>query len=342
MYAPPPAARSTPRWFWFVIGFVVLMLVAAAVTATLLLTRRFGGGPRQGDVAYTLQLTGLDGAAPAKDAVEQTRGILLDRLRQLDVGRPSVTVTAADTLRVTAAHADAERAKGVLAPGDLTFRKVLDLVDSGDPGPDCRADVGVPDPAGALASARNKLGETVWAKANGLKDATDPDAKTLTGFEKLTCAEIGVLPPLVQFAAPGVGCTALDHRTGPPLAPRAKVTACGEREKYQLDVAGATGADLQGAQAGTSPANGAWTITLRFTAAGQERWTGLTREALQQQVAILVDNTVISAPMIQSVIPGDAEIAGGFTADSAKALAARLGHGALPTRIAVTATDTVR
>jgi preprotein translocase subunit SecD len=47
-------------------------------------------------------------------------------------------------------------------------------------------------------------------------------------------------------------------------------------------------------------------------------------------VAIVLDNQVLSAPQITSVITGDAQITGDFTADEARQLAAKLQHGTLP------------
>jgi preprotein translocase subunit SecD len=45
---------------------------------------------------------------------------------------------------------------------------------------------------------------------------------------------------------------------------------------------------------------------------------------------MVLDNQVLSAPQFQSVIAGDAQITGDFTADDARLLATKLMHGALP------------
>ncbi|WP_433060276.1 SecDF P1 head subdomain-containing protein [Dactylosporangium sp. CS-033363] len=336
--------RSTPAWFWWLIGFVVLMLVACAITAAVLLTARFGGGARSGDVAYTLRVSDKDGRAPDEGTMEETRKILQDRLRTLDVDRPHVDKTAADTLRVTAAHGDAERVKAVLAPGHLTFRMVLGQTPKGAADADCQAGVQVPgDPAGPLASAKAKLGDATYAAAGALTGPDDPAGGKLTGFDKLTCAEVAALPAAMQYNVPGVSCTMLGHRPAGAPADGDGVTACDEHNKYRLDVAKVSGEDLAEAKAGTRADIGAYVVTISFTSAGQGRWTDLTREALGQQVAILVDDEVVSAPMIQGVIPGDAEISGGELSqrDGATSLAATLSSGALPAQVTITATGTV-
>jgi len=59
---------------------------------------------------------------------------------------------------------------------------------------------------------------------------------------------------------------------------------------------------------------------------------------------VLLDNEVLTAPQIQAVIPGDAVISGGELSDRqhATALAATLGHGALPVRLVIMSMETVR
>lgn len=342
MSYPPavqPQTRRNPTWLWLVIGLVVLMLLAAGITGAVYLTKRFGGGPVKGDAAFTLHLAGPGGAAPDAGAVDRTKQILHDRLRKSGAGRPNVTTTGADTLRVTVAADDAELAKSVLAPGHLTFRIVLDQFHD-SPGADCKADgPAVADPAGRLASAKAKLGDATYQAATALAAPDAPGAAKLTGFDKLTCGEVSALPAAVQYAVPGVTCAMLGRRAPADLADDAQLTACDESVKYRLDVARASIADLAGARAEQSQAG--WAVTISFTPSGQSRWTDLTRDAIGKQVAIVVDDAVVSAPTIQAVIPGDAQISGSFDKAEASAIAASIGSGVLPTQVTITATDTV-
>ncbi|MFK3979748.1 SecDF P1 head subdomain-containing protein [Micromonospora sp. NPDC050397] len=64
----------------------------------------------------------------------------------------------------------------------------------------------------------------------------------------------------------------------------------------------------------------------------------------ETQVAILMDNTVITAPTINGVMTGDAQISGGTlsTRDGTTALAATLNHGVLPLRLVIASIETVR
>ncbi|HTJ35309.1 MAG TPA: hypothetical protein VL738_18950 [Dactylosporangium sp.] len=352
---PPQPPRGPGRllWLWVALSVVVLVAVAGGATAVLL-ARRWDGKPAVGDAAMTVRMIGPGGAKPSPEAVERTRQILLQRLRQLDVQRPTVTEIGAETLRVTVAQKDVERARSVLAPGNLTFRLVQSMTQPQAVEPGCKADAQERvDRAAALASAKAKLGSKYDA-AVALQAPADGDAAAaLTGFEALTCAEVAALPPAVQFNVPTVTCGMLDQRPAGALEDGAQAVACDDSHlKYLTDVAKVVGTDLASAKAELGQQGGGWTVTLGFTSAGQNRWTGLTREAMDKgqasgeaaQIAVTIDNHVVTAPSIMAVIPGDAQISGGdlSTRDGANALAATLSHGVLPVRLVIDALETVR
>jgi preprotein translocase subunit SecD len=351
---PPPAPASRGRrllWLWLTLGVVAVVLVAAG-TILVVLARRWDGRPVKGDVAITLRLSGPDGAAPPAAALEQTKKILLSRMGQIKAARATVTAIGGDTLLVTAARADAERVRAVLVPGNLTFRKVLGSVATqGDTGCEGGQPARV-DRAAALASAKAKLG-AVYDAAAAIQDPGEPDAEALTGFDALTCAEIAALPARMQYAVPAITCAMLNGRPAGALDDTGTGGAACDRErttKYLLDVAKVTGTDLAAVDAQLD--QGRWVVNLRFTAAGQPKWTELTREVMNDgqrngengAVGVLLDNEVLTAPQIQSVITGEASISGGDldNRQRTEALAATLSHGALPLRLVITSMDTVR
>jgi preprotein translocase subunit SecD len=111
--------------------------------------------------------------------------------------------------------------------------------------------------------------------------------------------------------------------------------ACEGTTKYLLDVAKVLGTDVKGADASTDPQTSQWQVNLQFKGDGQDKWTNLTKEAYgdgtnKKRVAVVLDNEVVSAPEIQSVIAGDARITGSFTRAQAQLLASQLRYGALP------------
>lgn len=75
-------------------------------------------------------------------------------------------------------------------------------------------------------------------------------------------------------------------------------------------------------------------VTLEFNSDGQKLFADITKRNLQKPVAIVLDNEIISAPTVQSVIEdGNAVITGKFNVQEAKKLAIELNAGALPVPI---------
>ncbi len=72
-------------------------------------------------------------------------------------------------------------------------------------------------------------------------------------------------------------------------------------------------------------------ISMRMNSDGARRWRKITRENVQKQIAIVMDNAVYSAPTVQGEIPtGNSNISGSFTAEEASDLANILKSGKMP------------
>jgi preprotein translocase subunit SecD len=228
------------------------------------------------------------------------------------------------------------------------------------------------DAAKKLAEVQKKLGQT-WdiagqylsAAQQGQVDPSNPDATTLNvlaPFAKLDPDEVGVLPLNMQFYLPTVECSQLNGREpGSVSDPKQQVVACDQgadaHTKYVLDKASVTGTDVKSAQANFDANNGGWNVALKFTSAGGSRWTALTEQAMKDgqsqsqqssgsttgaQVAIVLDNEVVSAPVIQQVIVGDAIINGsGIDETTSKTLATQLKYGALPLSFKIQSVDSI-
>ncbi len=150
-------------------------------------------------------------------------------------------------------------------------------------------------------------------------------------FETFTPEEIAVLPPAMQLKVPQITCEMLDNRpAGSIRDPKAEVVACEGTAKLQLAKAEVLGTDVKSSTASFDTQRGEWQVTLVFKSDGQKKWTALTRKTVQKQVAAVLDNRVVSAPVIQEVMPSDASITGKFTSAQARDLARTLNFGALP------------
>ena len=92
-----------------------------------------------------------------------------------------------------------------------------------------------------------------------------------------------------------------------------------------------TGEMLTNAQAGFDQQGGKSQVQFRMNGIGSQRFADITRQNIGKRFAIVLDKKIISAPVIQGVIPsGSGSITGNFTPESANDLAVLLRAGALP------------
>ena len=96
-----------------------------------------------------------------------------------------------------------------------------------------------------------------------------------------------------------------------------------------------TGADLSSARVGfDQQKSGKPVIQLQFSKEGGEKFEKITSENIGKPLAIILDNEVVSAPIVQEIISGgQAAISGDFTLEQAKQLSLQLNAGALPISI---------
>ncbi len=91
-----------------------------------------------------------------------------------------------------------------------------------------------------------------------------------------------------------------------------------------------TGADLRDARAELDPQALNWVVRFRFGGEGARKFEEHTGRSIGEYLTIVLDNRVISSPVIRARIPGEGVIEGDFTADQARDLAILLRGGALP------------
>jgi preprotein translocase subunit SecD len=150
--------------------------------------------------------------------------------------------------------------------------------------------------------------------------------------------------PLARLGQPGCRNEDLDQQ---------EVTYLGLEDDsyvaYRLGPVEITGAAIARATAvfrtattGAPSANIGWAIEFQLTGEGAERFGRVTERLVGQQLAIIVDAEVISAPTIQEAITGGrGEITGSFSEQEAKDLATNLNLGALPVELAKQNVETV-
>src|SRR5215472_8932543 len=103
-----------------------------------------------------------------------------------------------------------------------------------------------------------------------------------------------------------------------------------------------SGGDLTDAQQSFDQRTGEAIVNFRFNTAGSRKFAQATLENVGQPFAIVLDNEVISAPVIREPITGGSgQISGNFTVEQATDLAILLRAGALPAKLTIVEERTV-
>ncbi len=124
-------------------------------------------------------------------------------------------------------------------------------------------------------------------------------------------------------AGPGPGVSLLEMRDGTGAIPvEDRVALSGDR--------------LERAASAFDPDTGRPMVTFAFDRQGAVAFAEITAASIGQRFAVVLDGAVLTAPVIQSVIPGgQGQITGDFTVEEAQTLAVLLTSGALPASLEV-------
>src|SRR6476469_1238230 len=95
-----------------------------------------------------------------------------------------------------------------------------------------------------------------------------------------------------------------------------------------------SGGDLTDAQPGFDPRTSEPIVSFRFNSTGARKFAEATQQNVGKPFAIILDNKVISAPVIREpILGGSGQISGSFTVEQANDLSILLRAGALPARL---------
>jgi protein-export membrane protein SecD len=132
---------------------------------------------------------------------------------------------------------------------------------------------------------------------------------------------------------------------GAPAAPGVEILPMQDNPAQKIAVRkhiDVDGADLTDARAGTNPENGEWVVNFTFNSIGARKFAEVSRANVGKQFAIVLDNQVLTDPVIREAITtGRGQISGHFNAESANQLSILLRAGALPAPLTVVEERTV-
>ncbi|MBL8882426.1 MAG: protein translocase subunit SecD [Hyphomicrobium sp.] len=166
----------------------------------------------------------------------------------------------------------------------------------------------------------------------GLQD-TGPLKRILGETAKLTFHEVHP-----SITAEDAKLTSIP--TGYRIFPGAKDEGGGDYLLREIPVV--QGEDLADAQPAFDSRNGEPVINFRFNQSGARKFGEFTKDNVGRPFAIVLDDKVLSAPVIREpILGGTGQISGNFTVESSNALAVQLRSGALPTKLTIVEERTV-
>jgi preprotein translocase subunit SecD len=227
------------------------------------------------------------------------------------------------------------------ASATSTAKTSAKIVPAASPSPSATSTATPKTSASASASPSPSPTPTTASTAVGESSKVQPDVLAL--FNKLTCK-------------PGESDSVWKAQVGYTQSsdwdnPDAQIVSCDSSGgKYALDVAKVLGENVTNATAELSTNNNQWQVILTFDNAGTSAFGTLTtnlydnyysgaqngneNDVVLDQVAIVLDGNVVSAPEIDTSIPGgNAQITGNFTQAQATQLQNILKYGHLPLKL---------
>ena len=277
--------------------FLVLIIGAGSVIASKA-TKIHLGLDLRGGTSVTLQPRISEGTSGkvTSASIDQAVSIIRQRVNSLGVAESEVT----------AQGSGANRQIVISVPGD-TGRRIVELV-------------------GNTAELRFRQ-----VLAESSVGGTSPSG---------AATPVAGVSAEVNAAYAALDCSKAEARQGfGGDTPEQTIVSCSRSSatKYILGPAEVVGRQVSKASAGLDSQSGnAWTVLLTFNNDGTKAFGALTQRvtslaAPQNQVAIVLDGLVVSAPRITEAIPsGNAQITGSFTQTEATDLANVLKYGALP------------
>ena len=299
----------------------------------------------------------VDLEAVVRDRLEALADGARTRFRTGNIGTTAIASNAGDR-RLTVRLRDPAQAEAAAAQL-RELANPVPLGTSGATGPDI--DVATA-PDGTVTATLSEAG--LRARATGAVEQSIEIVRRRvdeTGVAEALVARQGQNRVLVQL--PGVedpnrlkqllGRTArmtfhlLDESANPQatVPPPGTQFLMGERDGQRYAVrrqVAVDGANLSDARAGQDPQTRQWVVNFTFDSIGTRRFADITRANTGRPFAIVLDDKVITAPVIREPITGGrGQISGQFNAASANDLAVLLRAGALPAPLTVVEERTV-
>jgi preprotein translocase subunit SecD len=275
-------------------------------------------------------------------ALLRFREVLLYQAYQGSTTTPSASATPSSSASPSPSASSTAKATPS-ASATSTAKTSAKIVPAASPSPSPSATSTATPKTSASGSASPSPSPTPTTASTASGDSSKVKPDVLALFNKLTCK-------------PGESDTVWKAQVGYTQSsdwdnPDAQIVSCDSSGgKYALDVAKVLGEDVTGATAELSTTSNQWQVILTFNNAGTSAFGTLTtnlydnyysggqggnqNDVVLDQVAIVLDGNVVSAPEInQPITGGNAQITGSFTQAQATQLQNILKYGSLPLKL---------
>jgi len=331
-----------------IVALLVILIAGASVIFLQGTTKIRFGLDLQGGTSVVLQPR-VDGASGAVTAasIDQAVSIIRQRVNSLGVAESEVVAQGSGINRQIVISVPGESGERVVdlvgQTAELRFRQVLAVGSAVEapaapaPAPSASASASTsatPTPSGS------KLNKSAPAMSNPSPAASPIVTPNTTANTEpvATPADAQVSDELSQqFAA--LDCTDEKNLVGGGDDPDKPLVTCDRdgTSRFVLGPAEVLGRQVRTATAGIDQqGTGGWFVSLAFNKDGTKKFGEITQRVVsltppQNQVAIVLDGLVVSAPrIIDAILGGQAQITGNFTQQEASDLANVLKYGSLP------------
>jgi preprotein translocase subunit SecD len=346
-------ARSTPerKALRSLVWLLVIIVGLVSANAASVLWNDGDWTPRlaldlQGGTQLILEPQLQEGADVSPEQLDQAVAIIRQRVDAGGVSEAEINTQGGRNIVVSIPGTpDQATIDRIQSAAKLEFRPVLaadaasnsavggiedDATDEG------AAENGTSDDAATDGSAED-------AASNEEAPAEEPDAADAPPVAPTNASDLAWITPEVRALFDTVDCSALDE-LGTNVAPVDEPLVTCDVDgivKYILGPVEVEGASIVNANAGliasqTGITSTEWGVNIEFDAVGTQQFRTVTErlitlQGIQNQFAIVLDGSVISAPRtLAAITNGQPQISGSFTQETAQTLADQLRFGALP------------
>ena len=333
-----------------IVALLVILIAGASVIFLQGTTKIRFGLDLQGGTSVVLQPR-VDGASGSVTAasIDQAVSIIRQRVNSLGVAESEVVAQGSGINRQIVISVPGESGERVVdlvgQTAELRFRQVLAVGSAVEapaapaPAPSASASASASTSA-TPAPSGSKLNKSAPAMSNPSPAASPIVTPNTTANTEpvATPADAQVSDELSQqFAA--LDCTDEKNLVGGGDDPDKPLVTCDRdgTSRFVLGPAEVLGRQVRTATAGIDQqGTGGWFVSLAFNKDGTKKFGEITQRVVsltppQNQVAIVLDGLVVSAPrIIDAILGGQAQITGNFTQQEASDLANVLKYGSLP------------